>query len=362
MAAVDVDEAPAPSSPASRITRRDPEIGSEPAASAGAGAGQLDRFLVAPGDQRCHAERVVRMRRRRRRRRPRPRRWRRSAYRQCRRAGTRCSQDERAEGQERRSGSGRRGRRGAGPRAGGYQRRPSSGDMVAQNPPRRLAGGGDRRTSDSSSASAVEHGVEVRPLGEQPGDDRTLVGAADAGAPLGGEREEVRHVATSRYSSLSPDAASFVSANWRSVSRSRYRERRAGSNVSTIDLSTSRSSRSTTSSSSTTPPAQIPSAASRSKPPRNTARRLKQRLLFGGEQVVGPLDRGEERLVALARRPAAPGEEAEPLAEPAQDVGREHRAGCGRQPAPPRAGCRRAGRRWRRRRRRTRPSRRRHAR
>ena len=60
------------------------------------------------------------------------------------------------------------------------------------------------------------------------------------------------------------------------------------------------------------------------------------------EQVVGPVDRGPQRLVALDGGAAPAGEEPEPLTEPLCDLGRGQRACPSPRPARSRAGCRRA--------------------
>ena len=57
------------------------------------------------------------------------------------------------------------------------------------------------------------------------------------------------------------------------------------------------------------------SAASSVKPPANTARRRRSRPLLAAQQVVGPVDRGPQRLVALDRSAAAAGQEPEALLE-----------------------------------------------
>ena len=83
----------------------------------------------------------------------------------------------------------------------------------------------------------------------------------------------------------------------------------------TSDLSTNCANRSSTSSGSMSSPAATASAASSVNPPANTESRSSSDLLGRAEQVVGPVDGGAQRLVALERRAAAPGEEPKPLIE-----------------------------------------------
>jgi hypothetical protein len=60
---------------------------------------------------------------------------------------------------------------------------------------------------------------------------------------------------------------------------------------------------------------------------------VEQRLLLARQEVIRPVDGGEQCLMALAGGAAVSGEEPEPLAEATEDLRREHRprAGCGKQ-------------------------------
>ncbi len=191
-------------------------------------------------------------------------------------------------------------------------------------PTQPLAGRGDVGPA-TVLREAIEHGVEVRPVGQQPGEDGSLVGTAGAGAPLAGEARGSTPRGRRGTASLSPEAASFDLGELAQRLEEPVPRRRAGvegedhrlvdepvEQVDDVELVDD------------TPCADpLRRLEVESAPEHGEA--VEQRLLLGGEQIVGPLDRGEERLVALAGGPAAAREEAEPLAQPVQDVRRQHR-------------------------------------
>ena len=83
--------------------------------------------------------------------------------------------------------------------------------------------------------------------------------------------------------------------------------------------------RSNAASRSTGSPLQTSSMASRVQPPENTDRRASSSLLGGVEKLVGPVDRGPQRRMALDR-PASPAREnLESAIQPAQQIGRAQR-------------------------------------
>ena len=89
-------------------------------------------------------------------------------------------------------------------------------------------------------------------------------------------------------------------------------------------------------------PAQTSSAASSVKPPANTARRRSSARSSVGEQLVAPVDRGAQRLLARQCGPRPAGEQAEAVVEAAPRSARPTAPAPGRRPARSPAGSRRA--------------------
>ena len=119
---------------------------------------------------------------------------------------------------------------------------------------------------------------------------------------------------------------------------------RSRSSAITSDWSTSEASRSSTRSRSIPSPAQTSSAASSVKPPAKTARRRSSACSSVGEQLVAPVDRRAQGLLARQRRARPAGQQPEAVREPACDLLDRRASAPARRPARSPAASRRA--RW----------------
>ena len=199
--------------------------------------------------------------------------------------------------QRRVAASGRPRRSSRGPARSATARWPGAGRPAGRGAGRRS---GRRAGCRARSPACAASGAGRRTAGRAP--------RPGPGTSRGGARRPCR---------ARPTASRRSAAYWRMVSSRRKRwPGRADERL--VDQSRQRGRRS--GAGAMAPPAHTSSAASSVKPPAKTRQAAEEHALLAGEQVVAPLDRGAQRLLARARRAAAGGEDVEAVAQPRRDL------------------------------------------
>ena len=174
----------------------------------------------------------------------------------------------------------------------------------------------------------VEHQAQVLEVGGEPVEAGQITRPESSGEMAAAERPVVLRVAGTHRPRRFPTRPSGRprtggSSPTAGTSPRRDRLRRATCRPARSRAPTRRTRRSSSS-------LATASAASRVKPPANTDRRSSTALSAFGQELVGPVDRGLQRLVTGHRGAAPAGEHPEPLVEPLEDLGRRDRPRPGR--------------------------------
>ena len=190
----------------------------------------------------------------------------------------------------------------------------------------------EERRVDGDGGGGVEIAAGRRPSGTQRADSASSSAEPRVGLALARTVPQREHVglASGEVTGVRgagrrrprPDATSCSSANWRMVSSIENRVRPDERSATSSDLRTSASSTSSVANSSSEPAtAHAPAGRIRRRTPNTVA---SSDLLVVVEQVVGPLHRVAQRLVALQPAPR-PDQQPEPVVEAIAHLDRGHR-------------------------------------